>query len=367
LNRQILRSLTRNLRIIYFTFMRQAALIAAVFGLVHALVDACCAITLHHAGPFHHLTPAQSFYLILTYDCIAFGSQPLFGLLADRSKMPLRAALTGVALTALSMVLLNVNTYAAAVLAGCGNALFHIGAGAIVIYLCFGRATLPGIFVAPGALGLAFGIWFGKAGHLLHWPFLIMLLLAFFVIRKLPTPRIPYDEPSRQNNNPVFAAVLLLLLFAVAIRSIGGSLGNGFAPSGPSVAFALAGVAFAGKALGGWIADRLGWIKTCTIALLVSSLMVVFWPHHFPLLLMALFLFQIPMPVTLTAVTVLFPRNPAFAFGLASLALIVGSLPTFYTMPVFLHTPVFFAGLSCVAAIAILSGLKLMRKWIKPV
>jgi MFS transporter, FSR family, fosmidomycin resistance protein len=346
--------------------MRQVFFIAAVLGLVHALVDACCAITLHHTGLFHHVTPLQSFYLILTYDCIAFGSQPLFGLLADRLKMPLRSALTGIVLTALSMVLLNVNSYAAAVTAGCGNALFHIGAGAMVIYLCFGRATLPGIFVAPGALGLAFGMWFGKAGYMLHWPFLVLLLSAFFIIRKLPAPRIPYDEPARQSFKPVFAIVLLLLLFAVAIRSIGGNLGNAFAPGGPNVVFALAGVAFAGKAFGGWIADRMGWIKTCAVVLLVSSLMVLFGSHRFPVLLAALFLFQIPMPVTLAAVALLFPRKPAFAFGLASLALITGALPTFYTMPFSFHTPVFFAGLSCVAAIAVVGGLMLMRNWIKP-
>jgi FSR family fosmidomycin resistance protein-like MFS transporter len=347
--------------------MRKALLVAAVLGLIHGLVDACCAFTVHHSRIFHQLTPFEGFYLIMAYDLVAFGSQPFFGLSADRFKTSLNAALAGIIVTASSMVLLYFNAPAAAVTAGCGNALFHIGAGAAVIYLCFGRATLPGIFVAPGALGLAFGIWSGKNCPMIYWIFLALLLFAFFIARRLPTPPITYEKPARQYTAPHVAVILLMLLSAVAVRSLGGSLGNYLAPRGPQFAFMLAGAACAGKALGGWIADKLGWIKTCAAALLVSSVIILFWPHHFPLLLFALFLFQFPMPVTLTAVALLFPRRPAFAFGLASFALIAGALPTFFTMPAYCHTPVFFAELSCMAVLGIFIGLKLMRRWIKPV
>lgn len=340
--------------------MRSTLAITIILSLVHALIDACCAVTVHNTRLFHHLTGPQGFYLILIYDLIAFGSQAFFGIFVDKFRVPKNAALVGILLTALGLTLIPVNSTAAAILAGTGNALFHISAGALVLYLDFGRASLSGLFVAPGALGLAYGIWFGKAGQMIQWPFLLLLFAAFFIVRRLQSPAIEYDRPSDRSNGAT-AAVLLLILFAVAVRSFGGGLGNTFAPKGASFGFALAGAAFAGKAVGGFLADRFGWIKVCALSLLVSAILVYAGFQDFRLLLAAIFLFQIPMPVTLVAVARLFPRMPAFAFGLTCLALILGSLPMFFMLFQEYYSPDIFAWLTLSAAAAIVVGLRMLK------
>ena len=52
------------------------------------------------------------------------------------------------------------------VLAGLGNALFHVGGGVVSLNLTPKRATAPGIFVAPGGLGTCGGNRRGQDGPL---------------------------------------------------------------------------------------------------------------------------------------------------------------------------------------------------------
>ncbi|MBV7276085.1 hypothetical protein I6U48_24655 [Clostridium sp. PL3] len=42
----------------------------------------------------------------------------------------------------------------ALIISGLGNAFFHVGGGVIILNLRPGKASLPGIYVAPGAMGL---------------------------------------------------------------------------------------------------------------------------------------------------------------------------------------------------------------------
>ena len=53
------------------------------------------------------------------------------------------------------------------------------------------------------------------------------------------------------------------------------------------------------------------------------------FPNSQALCLVGLVLFNIPMPVTLAAVADLLPYNPGLAFGLTTLALLVGVVPVF--------------------------------------
>jgi FSR family fosmidomycin resistance protein-like MFS transporter len=88
--------------------------------------------------------------------------------------------------------------------------------------------------------------------------------------------------------------------------------------------------AFAGKTSGGFLADRIGWIEATSLALLVSTPLIVWGGAHPPLLLLGMLVFQTTMPVTLIAVARALPRFPGVAFGLPCLALVLGSLPALY-------------------------------------
>jgi len=150
----------------------------SVYSISHALVDAACAAII-----FAIVAPGQDEYrnllqLIIIYDILAFSTQPIFGLLADTFRAPVRSAVLGILLIAASTLFLPIPLLAA-LMAGIGNALFHVGGGVISLNLASGKAALPGIYVAPGALGLMIGTWIGKGGHFIAWPF-ILLLLTFF-------------------------------------------------------------------------------------------------------------------------------------------------------------------------------------------
>jgi hypothetical protein len=74
----------------------------------------------------------------------------------------------------------------------------------------------------------------------------------------------------------------------------------------------------------------------------------------------ALLIFQATMPVTLTAVYLLFPARPATAFGLPCLGLIAGALPTFFPAGRHLYGSHSFLVLILLSALAMLIALWLL-------
>lgn len=120
-------------------------------------------------------------------------------------------------------------------------------------------------------------------------------------------------------------------------------------------------VAFGGKLLGGFIADRIGWIICSVGALLISVPLIAYGGHSAATVLTGLLIFQMTMPVTLYAVYLLLPQKPATAFGLPCLALIIGASPTFYHFGRSFYGSTTFAILILLSAAAVAVGLKLLR------
>ena len=86
--------------------------------------------------------------------------QPLVGLAVDRLRAGSGAAVTGAAAAAAALPLAVAAPGVvgpAVVLAGLGNAVFDVGRGVVSLRRRSGRAGPVGVFVAPGAAGLAAG------------------------------------------------------------------------------------------------------------------------------------------------------------------------------------------------------------------
>ena len=126
-------------------------MIALIFGALHALVDAASLAVLYAEVPRERLSWGEIGSLIVCYNCVAFGLQLPLGVGLDRLRAYKPAAVAGLALTGLAVAICPCHAYLGAIVVGLGNALFHVGAGAIVLRHSEGRATGPGIFVAPGA------------------------------------------------------------------------------------------------------------------------------------------------------------------------------------------------------------------------
>ncbi len=339
-----------------------------IYGLMHAVVDAASAMVVFAALLLHRLPPVEAFYLVIVYDLLAFGLQVFFGAATDRLRRPKVAVLLGLGLLAAGTVMLTVEPISAAVLAGLGNAAFHVGGGVISLRMQPDRATAPGVFVAPGAIGLAFGIWVGKSGWSVAWPFALALLISMVVTVLLPRPPYPYalgadpEAPGARSVARVSHAklVVALLLFSIVVRSLVGMAGSYRCPKEAYVMFGLALAAVGGKALGGMISDRLGWLETSVGALLLSAPLIVFGGGTWWVLIAGMLLFQMTMPVTLAAVALVQPKRPGFAFGLTCLALILGAIPTFYSEVRAYYHPYAFAGLILLSAGAVYFGLRLL-------
>ena len=201
--------------------------------------------------------------------------------------------------------------------------------GSDTLLASHGRMWQGGVFVSAGAVGVALGTLAGRAGVGAALPIALLaalLLLEWWLPTQFGAALMRYRIFSGRTGLPM---AFFLLLLAVAARSFAGAA----APAPWRAAgegLLLAGLAAAlGKALGGALADLCGARRTAVTALALSVPLLGLFPNSQALCLVGLVLFNIPMPVTLAAVADLLPYNPGLAFGLTTLALLVGVVPVF--------------------------------------
>ncbi len=301
-----------------------------VYGLIHAAVDATTVSVFFAAMAVHQVTPGRVYGLVIAYNLLAFAGQALWGYLTDKFQIPRGATAAGIGLAALAVVALPVNPVLVVILAGTGNAMFHVGGGTVCLWVEKGRSAPPGIFVAPGSLGLAIGLWMGRAETFLLWPLLVAMgvCLAVVVLYRIPKVRA-YREPAIRPSVAYLPLIVGVLLFTVAVRSFVGLSSVYELPKLPIISMGLVTAALLGKGLGGVLSDRFGWIPISVGALLVSAPMVAFGSGEPWVLLVGLCIFQLTMPVTLAALAALLPGRPGLSFGAACVAYVLGVLLTF--------------------------------------
>ena len=322
----------------------------ALYSLAHFWVDLSCAFL-----AFRFLSAAPEFTLcLLLYNFCAFALQMPLGLWADSLDRNGMLAAAGCGLTAAAFLLPA--SLVAAVVAGVGNALFHLGGGIDVLNASGEKAAALGIFVSPGAVGLYVGtLWGGGAAvsALLPPAGLLalgggILLLCRRTFGSLRSGNAPVEaEPAGGSWLP-----LVPLFLVVVLRSWMG-LGQSFpwkAAWGLPLVLALA----LGKAVGGFLMDAVGPRRAAGWSLGLAAALYLLSGAPLPGLL-AVFLFNMTMPMTLWAAAQLLPGAKGFGFGLLTFALFVGYLP------VYLGWPAVFGNVWAYAAAAALSLALLWR------
>ena len=329
-----------------------------VYGLSHAAVDGVCAAVIFTVFRNQIATTDLFIGLVVLYNALAFGLEALFGLFTDYFKSPRAAAFSGCIVTGLSAVFLPV-PIVAVVLAGLGNALFHVGGGSISLNLTPKKAFAPGIFVAPGAIGILLGTVLGRSGQFAVLPSIIILTIlcvSMFVINK---PEMNYfRENISKQKSYYFELILLLLLLSIAIRALVGSVLVFPWKVDMNLVVVLTGAVVLGKALGGVLADRFGWIKVAVGALVLSIPFLVFGARAPFSAIIGMFLFNITMPVTLVAISNIMPGRPGFTFGLTTLALIIGATPAFLPIKQMFGSDWFVFCIIIISTLALFLGLK---------
>jgi FSR family fosmidomycin resistance protein-like MFS transporter len=311
-----------------FTKNREFINNLTVYGLSHAAIDASCAAVAFSLLSSKSITDEYFIQLVVIYNAIAFGSQTLFGLLIDKYRCPKLSAISGSIITASAILVSFLSPLYAIILAGTGNALFHVGGGTISLNLTENKAAAPGIFVAPGALGLLIGTLYGKSGSFTAWPLLIVIAILCALMYYTKYPEINYKTDEKINTN-YFESTILLLLMTIVARSVIGSVVVLPWKSDIFLLVTLTSGIVLGKAFGGIIGDKYGWQRAGVISLLISAPLLAFGAAIPDAAILGMFLFNFTMPITLVAISNTLPGRPGFSFGLTTLALIIGALPTY--------------------------------------
>ena len=349
--------------------------LATVLGLAHGVSDGSAGLLVGMLASGGDAV--QAGMGVLLYNTLAFGGQPLAGLVIDRLGHPRRALLLGLGLNAAGLLMLPWGgqgpvLMAGAALAGAGSALQHTGGGALAYFATPARASGPGLFAAPGVLGLAIGGMLASLGYTNIWPWLLALLLCGLLLAALRLPDIPYTR-QKGAAAPAFDAhdaLMLLLLLAIALRSSVWSLSQQLLiEQAPTVLnFALA--AALSKALGGFAADRFGLWRWSAGALLISAGLLILpalLPYlplgrnaALPVLGLGLSLLQSTTPAMAVLMLHAVPRFPATAAGLVyGLPVIAGGVFVF-TLPNRTLGATMLSVFAALAGVIVWAGLKWM-------
>jgi len=261
---------------------------------------------------------------LVIYNACAFVLQAPFGYLIDKTLNPKMAAILGLTLAAVSFVFWN-NVLVALLVAGTGNALFHVGGGSLTLSIKNKTETMIGIFVAPGGIGLAFGaFWATSQKNLMLFP--LALILLAFLLYFIQTP--VFERKQAVRGTSYFRLLIaVIILIPIAVRSLTGlSVEFPWKENQPLFVLLVSSIAV-GKAFGGILADRFGLLKVGLGGFFLAAPLLAFFASIPALGIMGALLLNLTMPVTLIAIVKLMPYQKGLSFGLTTSALFIGALP----------------------------------------
>ena len=329
--------------------------------IAHFAVDMSCLYILYRGVWTLYVGVSWTGYMerealaFLLYNILAFGLQAPIGALADRfPKIRKVIGIEGVDLMLIPLILIwiwqtEIIAWAAMIIASLLNACFHVGGGIDVIRNSGGKITPQGIFVSSGALGVVTGTVLGMSGGGALLPIMIVLVAIIMVYLTtdnwakdivarskglrggdmIETPAKNYVHFRLTREGTGAMACVACLFLAVLIRSYGGFIWPlGFEKTGYLILLVPC-MSCLGKALGGVFADHFGALETAVISLMLSAVLLYTGSGSWMVMGLSIMLFNMAMPITLAGLVSAMPEDPGFAFGLSTLALLVGYLLVF--------------------------------------
>lgn len=309
----------------------------APYAILHFLVDGLCAFAM-----FGTFSVRENWYLnVLLYNFCAFALQMPMGVVLDtlnRRKCERKYEPSfGVAAVGVMLTCLGAVTHP--VILGIGNALFHLGGGVGTIHEDEAKGWKGrglGVFVAPGALGLYLGTLLAKGEVIRMLPVLMVIgLVAVCCLgwcRYLMLSQKKMPATMAQTNIEKDGLLLLLgCLVVVILRSyIGMAVGFSWKTTVLAGTIAVLAVVF-GKVAGGFAAAWAGIRRTVVVSLLLAAVCYMLSENMLAGIL-ALFLFNMTMPITLYLLVQKLKGLAGFSFGLLTFGLFIGFLPTYLGM-----------------------------------
>lgn len=318
-----------------------------IYSGLHFLVDFLCAASMF--GSF--IKSGQGYLWIIIYNFCAFALQMPLGIILDsvddrhmKRSVAQYTMFAGVLLTVLG-------TFFNPVILGLGNAMFHIGGGVGTVREDAAgnyRGAGLGVFVAPGALGLYTGTLLSKGGWsvycrttgivaagILIW----VLICDGYESRKIPLQTGKDERCFRGESFYLLPKHLegvasgrncrwLLCFLVVILRSyVGMAVIFPWKTTLSAGMFCTLAVVM-GKVSGGFLAAKVGIKKAASSSLVFAAILYLLSDIEAAGIL-ALFFFNMSMPMTLYLLVKKYPQAAGFSFGLLTFALFLGFLPIY--------------------------------------
>jgi FSR family fosmidomycin resistance protein-like MFS transporter len=340
----------------------------AAYALAHGVCEFVVGFQLLHWASLNEV-PAG---LPVIYNGAAFLLPVLIGVAAAKRIAPATLGGTGCLLMALvlgagqalwvdtAVLTTTLTVVIMAIVMGFGNACLHVAGGMVALASRVPhKATAVGVFVAPGAIGLAWGSQVGKSDVAWGW-WVPALALAMAIMvagsgrlsaggraissrrsdrgigpvpvswsagASLPAGASPQDEslrlarPSRPTRVHLIQALALLgLLIAWSLlRTVIGPATAAPWKAGPVLVMGAAIAAALGKGFGGVVSDRLGWLAAALISTLGCAAVLPWFPDSAVAGLAGICLLNLTVPLVLAALADLMPGYEGAAFGIGQL------------------------------------------------
>ena len=302
---------------------------------LHFCVDGLCLCCLYLATA----GVSELLRYFVVYNVLAFLTQPLTGMLADRAKRRHWILLASIVMLILAVLetigVVPCNSEASvfllvvlSVLLGIGNSLFHVWGGKETAVRTGNDIRALGVFVSTGAFGLAVGsVFLSRALMLCLLIGICILALAYLQIDAAkPIDTTEIDGESKAYPKLLVWTVLILIMLIVAGRSFLGESFSGVIDKTPVVVLLVGALTMTGKMAGGWLVKWMGMVTS--VILLVAGVIVclVARGNHIGIALAGLFMVNCTMPITLYWANVMLKGREGLAFGLLAASLIPGYL-----------------------------------------
>ncbi len=302
---------------------------------LHFCVDGLCLCCLYLATA----GVSELLRYFVVYNVLAFLTQPLTGMLADRAKRRHWILLASILLLILAVLetigVVSCNSEAPvfllvvlSVLLGIGNSLFHVWGGKETAVRTGNDIRALGVFVSTGAFGLAVGsVFLSRALMLCLLIGICILALAYLQIDAAkPIDTTEIDGESKAYPKLLVWAVLILIMLIVAGRSFLGESFTEVIDKTPMVLLLVGALTMMGKMAGGWLVKWMGMVTSVILLVVGVIVCLAAKGNYIGISLAGLFMVNCTMSITLYWANEMLKGREGLAFGLLAASLIPGYL-----------------------------------------
>lgn len=267
----------------------------------------------------------QAGLALLVYNVLAFGGQYPVALWLEKYPHPRHFLLAAGGLNVLAAASFAFVPSLSVVAMGAASALYHVAGGTVCA--ADKKAANIGFFAAPGVAGLILGGYLAFNHYMITLPLLAVtvIFLALLWMQKLPESGADLNGTDRPSLMPDrHDLVMILLLTVISLRSAVWNIFQLIHEQEYDWLLAIAGAAFTGKILGGWLADRVGWRLYMFASLIAATPLVTFFRNELLLFCIGIGLLQSGIPATtallIRSVDGKTGRGISLSFGVAIIA-----------------------------------------------